>query len=108
MLPPKPDELILPIYSFEALNASEEMGKCKGRPNRAEGCPHPVTLPPTHGADCKTHCFVCMPELRQRPFPRCVSYLPRANSQRRGSDNTICRIFRKLPEAPWRARTHGH
>jgi hypothetical protein len=41
MLPPKPDELILPIYSFEALNASEEMGKCKGRPNRAEGCPHP-------------------------------------------------------------------
>jgi hypothetical protein len=45
MLPPEPDELMLLIYSFEALNASEETGKCKGGPNRPEGCPHTATLP---------------------------------------------------------------
>ena len=36
---------------------------------RFEGCPHTVTLPLVHGADCKKHCFICMPELRERPFP---------------------------------------
>jgi hypothetical protein len=30
MLPPEPDELILLIYSCEALNASEKMEKCNG------------------------------------------------------------------------------
>jgi len=81
MLPPEPDELMLLIYSFEGLNTSEEMGKRKGGSNRPEGCPHTATLPLTHGADCEVHCFVCMPKLRERLFPRGVSYLPRANSQ---------------------------
>jgi hypothetical protein len=31
ILPPEPDELMLLIYSFEALNASEVMGKCKSQ-----------------------------------------------------------------------------
>jgi hypothetical protein len=34
-----------------------------------QGCPHTSQIPLSHGADCKFHCFVCMPELRERPFP---------------------------------------
>src|SRR2546423_32864 len=30
------------------------------------GCSLTVTLQLIHGADCKKHCFVCMPELRER------------------------------------------
>jgi hypothetical protein len=35
MLPPEPDELMLLIYSCEALNASEKMEKCNGGSNCA-------------------------------------------------------------------------
>lgn len=33
---------------------------------RFESCPHTITLPVVLGADCKKHCFICMPELREQ------------------------------------------
>jgi hypothetical protein len=38
--------------------------------------------PLTHGADCEVHCFVCMPELRERLVPRGVPSLPRGTANR--------------------------
>jgi hypothetical protein len=32
-------------------------------------CPHVSKIPLGHGADCKTHCYICLPELRDRPSP---------------------------------------
>jgi hypothetical protein len=31
-------------------------------------CPHTATIPLTRGANCKVHCFVYMPELREVRF----------------------------------------
>lgn len=36
---------------------------------RFQNCPHAVALSLVPGADCKKHRFICMPELRERPFP---------------------------------------
>jgi len=47
--------------------------KVPGRPLyfelKFQECEHTATIPLGHGADCKKHCFVCMPELREKRYP---------------------------------------
>jgi hypothetical protein len=39
-----------------------------------QDCPHICKIPLSHGADCTLHCFVCHPEMRDKPYPgKCPS-----------------------------------
>ena len=46
------------------------VAELSGAQSKLQDCPHTITRPlDLHGADCKRHCCIHMPKLRERAFP---------------------------------------